>query len=96
MECQQLEVYSDESNFAIVRMPGRHFPGCVIQGDSLSILLSSAETICELAATSRNQELMDEATALAEQLAGRLTHYESVLKAHGIKLPYFRGPVTNT
>jgi hypothetical protein len=37
---QEPEVLSDVSNNAVVRMPGRRFPGLVIQGDSLSIKTS--------------------------------------------------------
>jgi hypothetical protein len=49
MEIKEIEVFSEMSNYAIVRMPGRHFPGCVIQGDSLSVLLNNAEEVCSLA-----------------------------------------------
>ena len=38
MEVQPLEVYATDSNYAVVRPPGRHYPCSVIQGDSLSIL----------------------------------------------------------
>lgn len=38
MERKELEVFSEASNYGIVRMPGRQFPGCVVQGDSLSIM----------------------------------------------------------
>jgi hypothetical protein len=71
-------------------MPGRNFPGCVIQGDSLSILLSSAEVVLDLAKQAGHEELIEEATDLVGSLAGRLAHYENVLKAHGIGLPYHR------
>jgi hypothetical protein len=37
MERIEIEVYSQATNQAIVRMPNRKFPGCVIQGDSLSV-----------------------------------------------------------
>jgi hypothetical protein len=89
---QEIEVYSDPSNFAVVRMPGRSFPGCVVQGDSLHILSQLANRVCELARTAGSEELVDEANDLAEQLAGRLAHYESVLKAHGLALPYHMRP----
>ena len=47
MEIKQIEVYSELSNYGIVRMPGRHFPGAVIQGDSLHILCRHACSIVE-------------------------------------------------
>ena len=35
MERVEVELFSDGSNDAVVRMPGRQFPGMVVQGDSL-------------------------------------------------------------
>ena len=90
MERKELEVFSALSNYAIVRMPGRSYPGCVIQGDSLSILLSYIERAHSLALGTGNSELIDELASLKESLEDRLIHYEQVIKAHGFDLPYFR------
>jgi len=90
MERHALEVLTDLSNYAIVRMPGRNYPGCVIQGDSLSILLRHAERAHPLALATGNQELIDEVESLREALEDRLTHYESVITAHGYNIPYGR------
>ncbi len=90
MESKPLEVFSEESNYGIVRMPGRRFPGCVIQGDSLSILVALAEGICKTLRTIANEQLVGEAEELRDQLQDRLNHYEKVLGEHGIELPYFR------
>ena len=35
MDMQPLEVYAADSNYAVVKPPGRHYPGAVIQGDGL-------------------------------------------------------------
>jgi hypothetical protein len=90
VERKELEVFSDLSNYAIVRMPGRSYPGCVIQGDSLSILLSSVERSHSLALGTGNSELVDQLASLKESLEDRLMHYEQVIKGHGFDLPYFR------
>lgn len=37
MEDDRVKVLSRQSNAAVVRMPGRSFPGVVLQGDSLRI-----------------------------------------------------------
>ena len=71
-------------------MPGRNFPGCVVQGDSLSILLNSVERAHSLALGTSNSELIDELASLKESLEDRLMHYEQVIKAHGFDLPYAR------
>jgi hypothetical protein len=86
----KLEVYSEESNHAVVRMPGRRFPGAVVQGDSLSILCAEARDISQrlkdLGTT--DEELLSAAQEHQEKLLGRLLHYQEVLAAHGIELPY--------
>ncbi|WP_428307695.1 DUF6959 family protein [Lacipirellula sp.] len=90
MEIKEIEVYSEASNSDIVRMPGRRFPGCVIQGDSLSNLLCNAELVCSIAERSGDEELIDAAAEVRDALLGRLAHYERVLGEHGISLPYNR------
>ena len=92
MERKEIEVFSEASNFAIVRMPGREFPGCVIQGDSLSILHTLAITIRGRVAAWGDEDLAGDAVELVELLESRLTHYERVLAEHGIGLPYSKSP----
>ncbi|MDB5384927.1 MAG: hypothetical protein JWM11_573 [Planctomycetaceae bacterium] len=93
MERKELEVFSEECNYGIVRMPGRSFPGCVVQGDSLSIMLRCAERAHEMACVTGNPDLIDEIEDLKVSLEDRLQHYEHVLKAHKMDLPYCRPPV---
>ena len=87
IEMKQIEVLSEASNMAVVRMPGRKFPGIVIQGDSLSILASAAEII-RARVPAGHEVLREAAEELCRLLTGRLTHYEKVLRENGIKLPY--------
>ena len=94
MEIREIEIYSDAPNYVIVRTPGRNYPGCVIQGDSLAILLDRASEVCSLARSSGNQDLIEEAEDLEQALKERLDDYEIVLKAHGFNLPYVRRPKT--
>ncbi|MGE6759176.1 DUF6959 family protein [Corallococcus interemptor] len=93
MEEDRVEVLSRQSNAAVVRMPGRSFPGVVIQGDSLRILhalVRDARTLVPPPSDADSEE--DDAGGLLEEAEGLLrrylTAYESVLKAHGIPLPY--------
>ena len=88
MEQKHLEVYSETSNYGVVRMPGRAFPGSVIQGDSLAILCEHARSVHRRAVQIADEELVDEAADLLEQLEGRLHHYEQVFADHKIALPY--------
>lgn len=90
MKTVEIELYSEASNNAIVRVPGRSFPGAVIQGDSLSILHEHAKTLSlrlqQLGI--QDEELLYAAQELQEQLLDRLLHYQKTLAAHDISLPY--------
>jgi hypothetical protein len=90
MKLVELEVFSDASNQAVIRPPGRRFPGSVVQGDSLSILCAEAKEISERirALEVKDEELLYLAQDHQEALLGRLLHYQQVLAEHGISLPY--------
>jgi hypothetical protein len=92
MEIIPLAVYSTETNYAIIKAPDRSFPGCVIQGDSLRILSSSAEAIAKHAKERKlaERECLCEIEDLTNSLIDRLLHYQQVLRAHRIRLPYVR------
>lgn len=91
MEMKPLEIYSEESNYAIVRMPGRNLPGCVVQGDSLAILCRSAKRIAARIKEKGidDEELLGEVEDLNNSLLDRLLHYQQVLQQHGLNLPYY-------
>jgi len=88
MKRVEVEVFSDDTNQWIVRSPGRQLPALVVQGDSFSILRGLARDVAKLAAVHENAELSDAADELLGKLESRLAHYEAVLHAHGIRLPY--------
>ena len=90
MKTDSLEVYSESTNHAVIRPPGRQFPGSVIQGDTLSSLCSDARELSLRlkALESEDEELLWLAQGIQEQLLERLLHYQGMLTAHGIPLPY--------
>lgn len=92
MQIEPLEVYSSESNYAIIKPPGRHFPGCVIQGDSLRILCQLSGEIARFVAASQieDEDLKYQVEELNNSLVDRLLHYQSILSEHAIKLPYMK------
>ena len=79
------KLLSEPTNYAVVHLPGRAFPGVVFQGDSLDSLIGEIE---EAAAATDP----DERTACLEDIIERLravqTHYETVLGREGMELPY--------
>ncbi len=46
MRIEEVEIYSDETNYAVLKHPGRHFPGSLIQGDDLYHLCLLADMSC--------------------------------------------------
>lgn len=87
MRKEQVEIYSDTVNAAILRHPDRRFPGCLVQGDTLNGLRQSVRRV------QRSAHLLDEEAAadledVADHLESLLKHYKIVLAAHAIQLPF--------
>ena len=78
------------ANGAVVQLPERRFPGIVIQGDSLSILVSDFRELKELIAKGEQSETEACLASIEDHLGERLAFYESVIAKHGIELPYVR------
>ncbi|MCO8125384.1 hypothetical protein NHH03_26835 [Stieleria sp. TO1_6] len=91
MRVEPLEVFAEDSNFAVIKPPGRNYPGSVIQGDTLANLCRNAIQIADqmkLAGVPRDsQHAIQE---LANSLINRLLHYQAVLDAHGVEYPHVR------
>jgi hypothetical protein len=90
MHVEPLEVYARDSNYAVVKPPGRRYPGSVIQGDTLSILCDAAKSIAEAVRTGQTEteDFLGDVEELTNDLIGRVLHYQRVLDDHGIELPY--------
>ena len=85
MESDRIEVLSDAVNRVVVRMPGRHFPGLVVQGDRLASLTAGARRLADRAAASGDAELMRLAGNLHAELNELKTDYEGVCREAGAK-----------
>jgi hypothetical protein len=88
MQKCEVEVFSGAVNSVVLRVPGRKFPGLLIQGDTFSTFYAMAKKICDLAKFEGAVELMDLSQQLEDDLGSRLRDYEQVLVTHGIDLPY--------
>jgi hypothetical protein len=84
----EIEMFSETTNCPIVRIPGRRFPGVVIQGDSLMTLSVMAKEVCDLASAANNADLTDAAGQLVDRLWVYLSEYERAMAEHGLELPY--------
>ncbi len=91
----EVESLTDQSNFAVIRLPQRKFPGVVFQGDSLSTIVADASQLA-VSAQRGAPDVAELAAHLSEQLASIQHHYEQALAAHRIPLPYVRRDAAST
>ena len=82
------KLLSPPHNYAVIQLPGRHYPGVVFQGDSLNTLITSFERALAEHDPSEKNGLLQE---VLEQLRAVRSGYEATLQQEGIRLPYFRG-----
>jgi len=79
------KLLSESTNYAVIQLPGRAFPGVVFQGDSLHAL------IADLRAASIESDPDEREFAfrdMIERLSGVQNNYERVLAEAGMPLPY--------
>ncbi|WP_421704805.1 DUF6959 family protein [Aliiroseovarius sp.] len=81
-----VEIYADTPNAAILRHPGRRFPGLLLQGDTLNALCQDAQRLHALLPP--GSEVAEELAELRDQLTTLRDHYTATLKAHDLPLPY--------
>ena len=74
-------------NFAVVQLPGRQFPGLVVQGDPLNQVVRDVDRMSLLLAEGRLEELADTIEGVKELLAEAREHDEHVCAERGIGLP---------
>ncbi|WP_437805223.1 DUF6959 family protein [Sorangium sp. So ce1078] len=84
----EIDVVTDTTNTAVVRMPGRRFPGIVMQGDSLNYLRVLAVDLKRRLAGLEDEDLADTMDELETLLQGYARAYEASLEREGIELPY--------
>ena len=88
MQIKDVEIYSDQTNAAVMRHPGRRFPGVLVQGDSLYALCVQADEVCASAKGMLDQDSYEELNELRNVLWKYLNHYKSVLGEHKMQLPF--------
>ena len=88
MERIEVEALNGQHNYAVIKLPGREYPGVLFQGDSLSILvhdLLEARTALGRGETDTAGEELDD---VIESLKEIKSSYEQALLAHDINRPY--------
>lgn len=84
MRKESLEIFADETNFAVIRLTHREYPGVLIQGDSLAGMLGDLEEAIRLFDSDRD-ESMEALQTIREELKWRFDEYQKVLKAENFQ-----------
>ncbi|MFJ1805432.1 MULTISPECIES: DUF6959 family protein [unclassified Streptomyces] len=88
MERIEAELFTAGGNNAVVRLPGRRFPGVLVQGDSLHILRTDVAELMEACERGDLSDARDAAGLLLSGLDTLLERYTTALDEHEIPRPY--------
>lgn len=77
-----VERFGEQSDSDVIRLPGRKYPGMLIQGDSLMVLVGTAKDAIETFEGDK-EEAMAALTHLYEELKWRLEYYQKVIDENG-------------
>ncbi len=80
----EVNLLTDGGNNAVIHMPGRKFPGVLVQGDALNAL---AQRVTLALAGCLGEEAHDAIAGVAADLHAMLTRYEQAVQAEGLRLP---------
>ena len=89
MRIKPVEIYSDATNAAVMRHPGRRFPGMLIQGDTLNNL--SRMAAAALIGAEPESDHWHDLKELADDLRWRVDFYSQVMREHALELPFSDG-----
>lgn len=87
-DLQEFELLSSDSNAIVARPLERNFPGVLLQGDTLRIILYDIEELRHEMVAGDIDSAREIADSLQERFVEILSHYEEVLQQHGRELPY--------
>ncbi len=87
MRTALVEILSDATNMAVMRHPGRRFPGVLLQGDTLYRTLDALKRIRD-ASGSLPEDSTTELNDLIDEFTERLDHYREVMRQENLDLPF--------
>ena len=82
MPMTEVEVLGREGNVAVVRLPGRKFPGILVKGDTMATLRDLFEEADGI------PDLPEGIQDARDRVLEFLQFYEAVLRDNGIARPY--------
>lgn len=81
-------ILAEVPNSGIVQLPGRQFPGIVVQGDSLSSMFDDLASALRCAKAQRDEDAYYSIYVVASRFQELLGAYEAAVSATGSRLPY--------
>ena len=84
----EVKLLSEPTNYAVVQLPGRKFPGVVFQGDSVHGILSRLEKARLLADGAAGDDMRVLLDDLIEIFVGVQHRFEEVSLGAGLTFPY--------
>jgi len=97
VENVSVELFGHPGNNAIVRMPGRAFPGVLVQGDTLASLRDHLARAERTLYDHTDVDAVDHIGLALDQIDEMLDRYERALTEHGLQRPYdIRRPRSGT
>jgi hypothetical protein len=78
-----------------MRHPGRHFPGVLVQGDTLHAMCVRLDAVCKEARGRLSEDALFELNEHRNHLWDLLNHYKAVLLEHQIPLPFAESLMSN-
>ena len=88
MKNTNIDFIKDIGNALVAHSQGRNYPGVLLQGDSLRILLDDLTELGDEIASGNHEDAQDIIEALKEKISEILVFYEQALTENGIALPY--------
>lgn len=73
------------ANFAVVQLPGRRYPGVIVQGDTLKGIVEQLTRMKELLALRQLETLTEEIDELSDQLSQALSYYQKICADNSIQ-----------
>jgi len=84
----EVDALTDQGNYTVIRLPGRKFPGVLVQGDSLSILVANLRQSRDRLQQGEHEDGIGWLIQVLDDLEAVQRTYEAALTEHSIPLPY--------
>ena len=85
-----VDLLTDQGNNAVLQLPGRRYPGVLLQGDTLLALKQAADAALERARIHKDETLLDAVTEVTDGLNLALSQLIRTTTENGLDVPYLK------